>query len=276
MDKFTRLLEILKGYKKLIVAFSGGVDSSLLTQAAYLALGDNAIAITADSPLLQQSEKEDAIKVAKQVGIKHILMPSDDLDVAEIVANDKNRCYYCKKFRFTNICNWARAHGFKYIVDGSNTDDKKDYRPGMKAISELSDMVKSPFLEADISKCEIRQFAKAYRLPVWDKPSQACLASRLRYGLPLTSKRLFQVDQAERFLRQYINGQIRVRHHDKIARIEIMPEEFSKLLDDNLRQQITARLQSLGFTYVCLDLTGYKMGSQNAAIVSRDKNNEGK
>ncbi|WP_196589811.1 ATP-dependent sacrificial sulfur transferase LarE [Pectinatus cerevisiiphilus] len=266
MDKFDKLIKILKDYQKIVVAFSGGVDSSVLTQAAHLALGDKAIAVTADSPLLQDNEKDDAVKVAKIVGIKHILMKSDDLAVPEIAANDKNRCYYCKKFRFTNMCNWAKENGFNYIIEGSNLDDKTDYRPGMKAIAELSDMVKSPFLEAGIGKKEIRQIAHKYNLPVWNKPSQACLASRLAYGLSLTADRLEQVDKAERLLRQYINGQIRVRHHGKLARIEIMPEEFAKFALPDFRTKIYNELKELGFTFITLDMNGYKMGSQNAAI----------
>lgn len=185
----------------------------------------------------------------------------------QIAANDKNRCYYCKKFRFTNMCQWAKDNDFPFIIEGSNIDDKGDYRPGMRAIAELHDMVKSPFLEANINKQEIRQIAKKYDLPVWNKPSQACLASRLAYGLELNSERLKQVDAAEAFLRQHIDGQIRVRHHDNLARIEIMPSEYPKLLNEELRSQIYNKLHELGFTFVTFDINGYKMGSQNAAVL---------
>lgn len=266
MDKFDELINILRGYGKLVIAFSGGVDSSLLTQAAYLALGNNAVAITADSPLLQDSEKQDAVKVAGMIGIKHILMNSDDVGVPEIAANDKYRCYYCKKFRFTNMCSWARANGFRYVIEGSNLDDRGDYRPGMKAVEELSDMVKSPYLEVGMGKREIRALAKKFALPVWNKPSQACLASRLSYGLKLTPERLDQVEQAEKFLHKYVEGQLRVRHHGDLARIEVMPDEMPKLMSKKLRSEIYKELSELGFTFVTFDINGYKMGSQNAGI----------
>ncbi|WP_231036120.1 ATP-dependent sacrificial sulfur transferase LarE [Pectinatus sottacetonis] len=262
------LINIIRKYQKVIVAFSGGVDSSVLCQAAHLALGKAAIAITADSPLLQESERTDAVKVANIIGIKHIMLKSDDLSVPEITVNDKNRCYYCKKFRFNNMCLWAEINNFSYIIEGSNLDDKNDYRPGMRAITELSSMVKSPFLAAEINKQEIREIARKYGLPVWDKPSQACLASRLSYGLNLTDKRLSQVDKAENFLHKFINGQLRVRHHGNLARIEIMPQEFPKLMENNLRTKIYTEFKNLGFTFVTIDMAGYKMGSQNAAIIN--------
>jgi uncharacterized protein len=258
------LLQTIRAYGSLAVAFSGGVDSTMLAQAARLALGDRAAAVTAVSELLPASELEDAKTCAAHIGIRHIVIAAHDLESAEITANDKDRCYYCKKMRFQKMLCWADEHGFHYIADGSNLDDKGDYRPGRRALAELGPRLVSPLAACGWHKADIRAQAKAWELPVWNKPSAACLASRLAYGLRLTPERLQQVEQAEAILHRYIAGQLRVRHHGDIARIELLPEDME--LFWRHRAELTSNIKALGFNYITLDLEGYRTGSQNEIL----------
>ncbi|MBQ7515070.1 MAG: ATP-dependent sacrificial sulfur transferase LarE [Schwartzia sp.] len=263
-EKLAALLERLKACGSLVVALSGGVDSSTLAKAAGIALGEKAVAITAHSELLSADELADAKAMAKAAGVRHLVVDAHDLDDAAIVRNDKERCYYCKRGRFQKLCAWAKENGFAYVADGGNLDDKGDYRPGMRAIEELAPVVISPFMECGWTKADIRRQARAWGLAVADKPSAACLASRLEYGLPLTPERLAQVEKAERFLRPFVQGQLRVRHHGSLARIEVGPDVFTALVRH--REEITAKMKALGFTYVTLDLGGYRMGSTNETL----------
>lgn len=265
MDKQAQLIDLIKSYGSVAIGFSGGVDSTVLAKAASVALGDKAIAITGVSDLMTQEEIKDAQKVAKLIGIRHELLPVDDLGDHNFVANDKMRCYYCHINRFTQMEKFVKKLNLNYILDGSNEDDKGDYRPGMQALKEF-DNTKSPFLDLHITKKEIRQMAKDWDLPVWNKPSSACLASRLVYGLEVTSKRLHQVGEAEHVVRQFVEGQIRVRHHDNLARIEVEPDQIMKIMEPKTRAYIDEKLKAIGFKFVTVDISGYSKGSNNILL----------
>lgn len=266
-EKLCALLDRLKACGSLVVALSGGVDSSTLAKAAAMALGEKAVAVTARSELLSADELADAAAMARAAGIRHIVVDAHDLDNPDVVRNDKDRCYYCKRGRFEKLCAWAKENGFAHVADGGNLDDKGDYRPGMRAIAELSPTVISPFMDCGWTKADIRAQARAWGLAVADKPSAACLASRVAYGLPLTAARLVQVEAAEKLVRPFVNGQLRVRHHDNLARIEAEPDAFAAVMAH--REEIVEKLKALGFLYVTLDLGGYRMGSTNEALSKR-------
>ncbi len=263
-EKLRALISRLRACDSLVVALSGGVDSSTLVKAAALALGEKAVAITARSEMLSAEELADAEAMARAAGIRHVVVDAHDLDNPDVVKNDKERCYYCKRGRFEKLCTWARENGFAYVADGDNLDDKGDYRPGMRAIEELAPTVISPFMECGWTKADIRAQARAWGLAVADKPSAACLASRVEYGLPLTAERLAQIEKAETILRTFVKGQLRVRHHGNLARIEAEPNAFQEIL--TRREDIVAALKKIGFTYVTLDLVGYRTGSTNEAL----------
>lgn len=266
--KTVQLIERLKTCGSLVVALSGGVDSATLAKAAGLALGDSAVAVTARSELLAAEELADARKTAEAAGLRHVVLDVRDLDDPQIVANDKERCYYCKRGRFQKLCAWAEENGFAFVADGSNLDDGADYRPGMRAIAELAPKVISPFMECGWTKADIRARARAWGLSVAEKPSAACLASRIAYDLPLTAERLAQVEAAEKVLRPFAPGQLRVRHHGNLARIEAEPEAMEGIVAR--REEITAKIKALGFSYVTLDLGGYRMGSTNEVLWRED------
>ena len=258
-EKLERLRNYLRELGSVAVAFSGGVDSTFLLKVAHDTLGDRAIALTAASKFIPQSELDATKKFCAENGIRQIIFDADVLNVEGVKENPVNRCYLCKRALFENFLRLAKD---KILVEGSNTDDASDYRPGMKALAELN--VKSPLREAGLSKSEIRELSRAMNLPTWNKPSMACLASRIPYGEPLTEKKLSQVEAAEEFLLNAGFKQLRARVHGKIARIEVLPEDFPMLL--NLREKISARLKDLGFDYVTLDLQGYRTGSLNIGV----------
>jgi uncharacterized protein len=265
-EKLQQLNGIFQRLEKIVVAFSGGVDSTFLTAAAVRALGpDNVLAATAVSATLTDGEKAEALALGKQIGVQHVLLETDEFRDETFTANSAERCYFCKKIRFTALVQWAAARGFNWIVEGTNVDDKNDYRPGSRAVAELPS-VRSPLKEAGLTKAEIRAVSKQWNLPTWEKPSAACLASRIEYGLPLTPERLKQVEEAEKFIRPFCQGQLRVRHHGSLARIEVEPEWISKLAEPETARRIAAKLKTLGFHHVALDLSGYKMGSLNQDV----------
>ncbi len=264
-EKVDKLMQLLREMGSVVVGFSGGVDSSFLAAAAQRALGDKAVAVTAYSETLPDSERQEAIDVAKQIGIRHVLLHISELESEEFVANTADRCYFCKKERFGSLKKWADEQKIAWVLEGSNADDASDYRPGMKAVDELSG-VRSPLLEAGITKEEIRQLSKEWGVPTWNKLSAACLSSRVAYGLPITADRLKQIELAEVCIKQFCTSQVRVRHHDDLARIEVSPEDIPVLAAPDKAAVINSELRKLGFTYVTLDLAGYKMGSMNAAL----------
>jgi uncharacterized protein len=250
----------------VVVAYSGGVDSTLLLKVAHEQLGDKAIALTAVSLSLPREELEQATRIAQEIGTQHILIDSDESDHPDWVANSPDRCYYCKAFRFDQLLRIAQQKGFTYVVDGCNYDDLGDHRPGIRAAQELG--VRSPLVEAGLTKADIRDLSRKLGLPTWDKPSAACLASRIPYGMPITQEKLTQVDEAERFLHNLGIAQVRVRHHGDIARIEVKVESLPLLLEN--RSQVVERLHELGFSYVAVDLEGYRSGSMNETLEDND------
>lgn len=264
-EKISRLEEILKSLEGVVVAFSGGVDSTFLAVAAKNVLGDRAILATAYSPTSSEREKQDISELVEALGMKHTWLPAAEMDNPEFLANTSQRCYHCKQGRFNALVQWAKEQGFNWVVEGTNADDLGDYRPGMKAIAELA-QVKSPLLEAGLSKAEIRAISKEWGLVTWDKPSAACLVSRLAYGLEITPQRLEQVDKAEELVRRFVRGQIRVRHHGDLARIEVSPENVAELAQPQTAAAIVSGMKNIGFTFVTLDLSGYRTGSMNEML----------
>ncbi len=263
--KFEKLKSLIRGYEKVAVAFSGGVDSTFLLKVAADVLGkDNVLAITSCAETYPAEELEEAKKLAREMDVKHHITYTSELENEDFVNNDRLRCYYCKKELFGKLKEIASEKGFNYVLDGSNYDDQvNDYRPGLKAVAELS--VKSPLKEAELTKDEIRSFSKKLGLPTWSKGSFACLSSRFPYGDKITVDKLSMVDKAERYLRSFGFAQLRVRHHDEnTARIEVLPEDFSLLIKN--RKNIVGELKEIGYTYITIDLEGYRTGSMNEVL----------
>lgn len=249
------------------MALSGGVDSSVVAALAYQALHEKAVAATFDSPLMVPEEIEDARVVAKSIGIRHIIQTVNELKVASITPNPLDRCYHCKLHRFRQAKALANELGFARVVDGTSASDLGEHRPGMKAIEELG--ILSPLLDAGITKAESRQLAHEFQLPVADKPSNSCLATRIPYGEPLTKDRLDRIAAAERIIKEIISiGILRVRDHGSVARIEVAPEEITTLLQPQVRTKIIRQLTQLGYEFVTVDLKGYRFGSFDDDSVS--------
>lgn len=267
--KEERLFDVLRSLERVVVAYSGGVDSSYLLAAAVDALGQgNVLAVTADSPLLPPGEMETAQAVAAQLGVRHRIVPFDELAIPEIAENSALRCYYCKRARFGALLDLIAAEWpAAVLVHGENVDDHLDYRPGSRAAQELG--VRAPLSEAGLSKEEIRTLSRRRGLPTWDHPAASCLATRFPYDTPLSAEGLQRVGKAERALRD-VTGlrQVRVRDHFPLARLEVGAGEVAKLAQDPLRAQVIEAVKACGYLYVALDLEGYRMGSMNESIAN--------
>jgi len=260
--KFQKLKDILTELGSAVVAFSGGVDSTFLLQVARDVLGtERVIALTATSPTYPSHEFNESVKLAKELGVQQIVVDSNELEIPGFADNPPQRCYHCKKELFAICLNKARELGYAEVLDGSNLDDLDDYRPGRQAAAELK--VRSPLLEAGLTKEDIRALSRRSGLPTAEKQAFACLASRFPYGTRITAERLEQINRCETFMRENDFHTFRVRYHGETARIEVALDELSRIIDDKVRLQLLAEFKAAGFTYVALDLQGYRTGSMN-------------
>jgi uncharacterized protein len=263
--KRDRLLSTIREYGSCAVALSGGVDSAVVAQAAFLALGDRAVAMTGQSDSLAETELDEARHVAQQIGIRHEIITTDEFANPDYLKNAPDRCYHCKTELYGEMTAAARRLGVAVLVNGANADDLGDYRPGVIAANEHA--VKSPLVECDIHKSEVRELAQHWNLPTWDKPAAPCLSSRIAYGEEVTPQRLAMIDAAEQFLREQGLRTVRVRYHKgDVARVEVPQDALVQLCDEQLRNELVARLKSLGFKFITLDLEGFRSGSLNEAL----------
>lgn len=263
-SKLDKLEDILAEMGSALITYSGGVDSTFLLGAAKRVLEDKVVALTARSSTYPASELGEALQIAKELGVRHLVVDSEELDIPGFRENPPDRCYYCKTELFTKAFSVAGEQGMGYVCDGSNADDEGDYRPGMRAACDLG--VRSPLKEAGLTKEEIRISSRRMGLPTWDKPALACLSSRFPYGETITPEKLSMVERAEAFLRSLGYRQLRVRHHDAMARIELAPEELEKFMKSGQADKVAAELKALGYTYVTVDLEGYRTGSMNEVL----------
>ncbi|GIW09163.1 MAG: TIGR00268 family protein [Dehalococcoidia bacterium] len=260
-EKLAALRARIAEVDSALIAFSGGVDSTFLAAVAYEVLGERALAVTADSPTLPRRELEEARALAAQIGIPHRVVPTNQLDRAEFVANAPDRCFHCKVDLYEHLGPLAQQEGYAVIFDGLNADDLSDYRPGREAARRYG--VRSPLVEAGLTKAEIRALSRERGLPTWDKPAMACLSSRIPHGTPVTLAALHRIEQAEEALRALGFRQLRVRDHHPVARIELPIEEFPRLLEAAVREQAVRALLAAGYRFVTLDLAGFRSGSLN-------------
>ncbi|HEX8981322.1 MAG TPA: ATP-dependent sacrificial sulfur transferase LarE [Ktedonobacterales bacterium] len=265
--KYARLREIVRELGSVLVAYSGGVDSALLLQVASDELGDRAVGALASSEAYDEEETREALAVAQAIGARVEQIETRELDDPRYTANAADRCYFCKTELFDQLAPLAERLNLAHIAYGMNRDDRGDWRPGQRAARERA--VAAPLDDAEMGKDDIRALAKYLGVPVWDKPALACYSSRIPYGTPVTVEALRQIGKAERALRKLGLRQVRVRHHDRVARIEVDPREFARLLDDTTRAQVVASVREAGYLYVTLDLAGYRTGSLNEALLRK-------
>ena len=258
--RYEALRELLRDMDRALVAFSGGVDSTFLLAVAVECLGENILAVTGLSPSVPAAEREEAVSLARQLGAGHRFIQTAEMERPEYVANAPDRCYFCKTELFEQLGSLARAEGYAWVLDGANLDDLGDDRPGREAARQQG--VRSPLTEAGLTKADIRELSRRLGLPTWEKPAMACLASRIPHGIPVTIDRLGQVEAAEAALRGLGFRQVRVRHHEDIARIELPPEERARLLDVAVAAEVAQRIKAAGYRFVVLDLEGYRPGGR--------------
>jgi uncharacterized protein len=272
-EKLEQLKKTLREMGTVLIAYSGGVDSSFLAVTAHEVLGQNSLAVFASSPVAPPMEKEAAGSLAHQFGLRFRIIESNEMDNPDFVANPPERCYYCKRELFSELKPIALAEGLKWVADGTNADDLSDYRPGRKASAEAG--IRSPLLEVGLTKAEIRQLSHAQGLPTWDRPASPCLASRIPYGTPVTAETLNKIARGEKYLHSLGLRQVRLRHHGDIARIELDQPDMAKIIKTDIRQGIIEHFKALGYKYVTLDLTGYRTGSLNEflGIANQEGNN---
>ena len=268
MSNYESLRSLIAGLGGAVIGYSGGVDSTLVAKIATDELGDGAVSVLIESCLTPQVEIEEAVELADMLGLNLVRLEVDALAVENLPDNQPDRCYHCKKSLFSEVIEVAKQRGLPYVLDGANADDESDYRPGSKATAELD--VRSPLKELGLTKEQTRAISRDLGLPTWNKPSYACLASRVPYGTRLTKEVLKQIEDAEAVLRKLGFTQFRVRHHDSLARIELMRIEMDKLMTDAIRNHVVQELKSLGYHWVAMDLAGYRTGSLNEALTLED------
>ena len=270
--KMDDLRSILGDMGAVIIAYSGGVDSAFLAAAANGVLGRDSLAVTAKSPSLAPSELREAVALAERLGLNHRVIETQEVEREDYAANNPNRCFFCKDELYTYLAAFAQDEGYAHIANGTNTDDLGDFRPGLNAAKQYG--VRSPMVEAGLTKSEIRALSRDMDLPTWDKPAQACLSSRIPYGTPVTVEALERIAKAEEFLHELGIRQLRVRHHDTVARIEVEPADFPALTQDDVRAKVTDYFRSIGYSYVALDLSGFRSGSLNEVLAGLRRKRE--